>query len=430
MNIGDAIRQGVEEVTREYTKVKKQQIRSRESGQRALERMIRGSFRERSQKDVAFEIMEAAYMKASAGGSLPAAARQIMYQARPLILAQIDKPLGKNFDQYFTQQLLPDYMARHRLETASWDVVFDARGHLWEPHTAQEIQLGTIAVRSYLSSAGGQKEDESPDAPQISTLFPTHGPGNRYQTVLFIEKEGFMPLLQKAQIAARYDLAIMSTKGLASTAARSLVEKLKGVRFLVLHDFDKAGFSIVHTLKEDTRRYQFKVTPDVIDLGLRLTDVDAEGLESEAVYYSETAPSYNLRRNGATKEEIEFLVTEQGRGKAFGQRVELNAFSSDQLLRWLEGKLQTSGVKKIIPGDDVLVRAYRNAVYVSQLNTRIREASEAAREAATSATIPGNLRQRLERRLMRSPSMSWDAALVEVAQDDDTDALQTDEEAA
>ena len=49
-------------------------------------------------------------MKASANDTLPANARQIMYAARPYIEQRSDRPLGSRFDQYFTQQLLPDYV--------------------------------------------------------------------------------------------------------------------------------------------------------------------------------------------------------------------------------------------------------------------------------------------------------------------------------
>ena len=94
---------------------------------------------------------------------------------------------------------------------------------------------------------------------------------------------------------------------------------------LVLHDFDKSGFSIVGTLRRCTRRYRFGHghASRVIDLGLRLEDVD--GLETEDVCIArnrDKAPR-NLRENGATEAEIEFLLE---------QRVELNAFASDELV--------------------------------------------------------------------------------------------------
>ena len=55
-------------------------------------------------KEAAYQVMEQAYMKASANNTLPANARQIMYQARPLIQKLTDK-MWKN-DSLFTQNLL------------------------------------------------------------------------------------------------------------------------------------------------------------------------------------------------------------------------------------------------------------------------------------------------------------------------------------
>ena len=77
-----------------------------------------------------------AYLKASANGTLPAHARQIMYAARGYIQRHADRELGHKFDQYFTQQLLPDYI---EIDMASdWNVVYDARGNFTEPHTKRE----------------------------------------------------------------------------------------------------------------------------------------------------------------------------------------------------------------------------------------------------------------------------------------------------
>jgi len=408
LNLNDVIVKGVTDVTKKWTKYQKQLERNA----RARENYFRSSFREESLRSVAFDVMKEAYMKASANGSLPAAARQIMYQARPLIMARIDKPLD---DQYFTQTLLPDYLEEHRQSTADWDVVFDARGRLFEPHTRREVQLGTIAVRNYLSdSQNDGDEDGGLDTPELSAKWSTVGPQHRFSNVLFIEKEGFAPLLQRAQIAERYDLAIMSTKGVSTTAARTLIEKLGGVCFLVLHDFDKYGFSILSTLKRNTRRYTFKSRPDVVDLGLRLTDVQSEDLPTEPMSYKrERDPRGNLRMNGATKEEIEFLVPDHQRG--VGQRVELNAFASDHLIRWLERKLDERGVKKLVPDAAVLEEAYRRMAYVHTINSKIKQAATEAEKAAKSVKIPKALCAKVSRLLKERPGLSWDAALANIA---------------
>src|SRR5262249_18596832 len=110
VNIGDAIHKTVIGATKKWADIEKKKIRDEHRGVRALERYYRGVSREPSIKEAAFAVMSEAYGKASGGGRYPATARQVMYAARPLILAYTDKPLGKDFDSYFTQGLLPEYM--------------------------------------------------------------------------------------------------------------------------------------------------------------------------------------------------------------------------------------------------------------------------------------------------------------------------------
>jgi hypothetical protein len=260
-----------------------------------------------------------------------------MYAARPRILLLTKRETFS--DHYFTQTLLPEFREDHPELTADWNVAYDARGHFIEPHTNQEIGLETIEVRDYLDS-----KVEIGAAVKLAheQLYPTHGPLNRYETILFIEKEGFMPLLEAAQIAERFDVGIMSTKGMSVTAARQLLDKLSEAEHLkkvvVVHDFDAYGFSIFGTLGTDTWRYKFRNEVQVIDIGLRLEDV--RGLDPEP-YNPENwdARVETLRRHGATEDEIEFLRT---------QRVELNAMTAPQFVAFLEGKLAIHA-QKVIP---------------------------------------------------------------------------------
>ena len=104
----------------------------------------------------------------------------------------------------------------------------------------------------------------------------TKGPEGRYGAVLYIEKEGFLPILEAAQIAERFDLALASSKGMSVTACRTLVEELCGRRGLpAVHParFRRSGFSIKQTLMTSNRRYTFEHEINHIDLGLRLADV-------------------------------------------------------------------------------------------------------------------------------------------------------------
>jgi len=364
-----------------------------------------------SMKEAAYSVMEQAYLKASDGGRLPANARQVMYAGRPLILQLIgqDSPC-KHFSRYFTQHWLPDFMTAHPSLTESWDVVYDDRGNLIEPHTGLKIPLGTLNVRRYIDS--WSTLTISTGAPELSpSLGGTSGPDGRYRFALFIEKEGFRELLEKARIAQRFDLAIMSTKGQTVTASRWLVERLTkaGVTILCLHDFDKSGFDIVAKLKTSNRRYRYSIETRVLDLGLRLADIEAMGLDSEPVTYPcEVDPRILLREQGATEAEVNMLVSGGKAEDWRGRRVELNAMTSSQFLTWLEGKLLEHGVEKVIPGSETLQQAYRRAAFIRQVNAVI------AKLEAAKVDIPGDLEQQVRAGIEDNRALPWEAIVRKI----------------
>ncbi len=419
----DALQKCVKATANHWKLEKRQADRDDRVSDRALERM-----RKRQQavqldyKEAAFRVMEEAYNEVSDYGSLPANARQIMYKARPKVLALTGNSCWKN-SSYFTQTLLPAFLEKYPELTADWDVAYDARGHFLEPHTEQRIDLGTLAVRSYINNWTDKMSDDS--SVDISTDVPTHGHANRYRFALFIEKEGFNALLDRAEIANRYDIAIMSTKGMSVTAARTLVEKLSeaGVTTLVARDFDKAGFSIVHTLSNDTRRYQFDAAPRVIDLGLRLKDVEEMGLDSEEVEYTagkkgdlNKDPRENLVESGATEEECAFLVERRNYGGNgwTGKRVELNAMSSPQFIKWIERKLEENQVKKVVPDAQTLESAYKRAYRRARLQSIIDTAQEEINNEVEAIELPENIESQISEAI-QGQAQSWDNALSNMA---------------
>ena len=96
----------VKAVTKRWLKQRKAE--ERDASARANREAALRRSRRVSQKSVAFEEMEEAFSAASAGGELTANARQIMYAARPEIQRRSGQQLN---DSYFTQTLLPDYLA-------------------------------------------------------------------------------------------------------------------------------------------------------------------------------------------------------------------------------------------------------------------------------------------------------------------------------
>jgi hypothetical protein len=403
-SLAERLKDSVLGVTKDWAKQRKAEERHASALENRRAKLIRASdyYNFRS---AAFEIMEKAYMVASANGTLPASARQVMYQARPFIQEKMGgQPLN---DQYFCQQLLPDYIEEYGAE---WDVTYDDRGHFTEPHTDHSIGLGTISVRDYVANIS-EPEFEEPSFRKGEIT--TSGPEGCFGAVLLTEKEGFTPLFEAVNLAKRFDIALMSPKGMSSTAARTLVDHLfeHRIPLLVLHDFDKAGFSIIGTLKRDTRRYSFENKIKVIDLGLRLKDVRELGLESsaEGVFDRGTrhAKLENLRLNGATREEAEFLLT---------QRVELNALPSDQLIAFIERKLSEHGIKKVIPKSDLLGKTYQLVVNSKRIEEAVAETMSNLGDE--DIDVPSNLRNRIEEHLREHPELRWDEAVAAIVEED------------
>jgi len=354
----------------------------------------------------AFEVMQRAYMKASANGRYYANARQIMYAARPWVLELTGGEIWKK-SSYFTQTLLKDYIEMY---DPPWKVAWDSRGHLTEPHTQKNIGLGGIEVMKYTSEWTDIFFDEFPsELPEIR--IETNGPSLRFNAVLFIEKEGFDPILKDAGIAEKYDIAIMSTKGLPVGAACRLAHQFSknGIKILVMHDFDLDGFKIVRTLRRGTRLAPG--TP-VIDIGFRFEDI--EGLQSEQVVYRQKKnPKSYLRQCGATEVECDFLVKPSSYYGWYGERVELNAMTSDELIAWLERKFEEQGISKLIPSDDILDKAYQRAVY----QKRVKEETGRIRQQLKSekVIIPSDLKRQIADKVLDDPELSWDEAVWEVA---------------
>jgi hypothetical protein len=158
----------------------------------------------------------------------------------------------------------------------------------------------------------------------------------------------------------------------------------------------------------------------VIDLGLRLQDVQEMDLASEPVKYQGDAdPRENLRDSGATEDECNYLVRRR-RAPWIGERVELNAMTSAQFITWLEQKLDAAGVTKYIPDVDTLSAAYRRAHRIALLNKAIEDAKRDL-PADDAIVIPGGLLGQVDKALDPDfdgdATLSWDAAIAQIAQD-------------
>jgi hypothetical protein len=413
-NLANDILDAVETATSKWTRQKKSEERHPGMIRYRASRMTREP--RTTQKDAASQIMEEAYRAASGGvRQLPAKARQIFYQARPKIMAMTeDKQLQY---QYFSQTLLLDYIEEHGVD---WNVVYDARGHFEEPHTNRSIGCGTIEVGNYLHA---MQEPDIVPAEFADANIDIIGPSGNLSAVFFCEKEGFNPLFKTVNLANRYDLMIISTKGVSVTAARQLIDNICGdhdLPLFVLHDFDVAGFLILGTLQRDTRRYQFSNTFEVIDLGLRLEEM--AGLEREPAAASRISADIlrrQLAENGATDAEIAILLSE---------RVELNAVTSDALIEMIERKLKAYGLKKVIPDDDLLAKTYRAFHHSQQLRVKFEQINDEFEEIGIK--VPRNLKKQIRAILDEHSDLRWDDALQIVLDGTQLDHVRAEKQKA
>jgi hypothetical protein len=377
----------------------------------AHRRMERPAGKKVTQKAAASSGMLEAYEHASGASALSPNARQVMYAARGRILEQTG--LTRLDSAYFTQTLLPDFEADHPKETAHWDVIYDARGTLIEPHTGTEVALGTIEVRNYVADSDGPRLQGPAIHLTSRDRWNTLGPENRFKTVLFIEKEGFHRQIEQAKLQQRFDVGLMTTKGMSVIASRRLLNDLsarvaegKIDRILVAHDFDVSGFGIFATLSGDSRRYKFTTTLPVYDIGLRLSDIEEMGLQSETVELKATSWPANARRlakRGVTNDELAFLRPD---AKNEGRRVELNAMTAPVFIDFLERKLTQYGAGKVVPPETVL------AEHATRILAREAAALWLEKMPAKALQVPDGLADRVRALLAADATLAWDDAVA------------------
>jgi DNA topoisomerase VI subunit B len=362
------------------------------SVRRAVQAGSCGGPEETTLKKAVFAVLPEAVEKASGGGRYPYSARSLYYQVRALIQQYTSRELDYN---YFTPGLLTEYQEIYGpLE----GLYYDPRGIAVEPHTGQEIPLGTREVADYTA------------------------PDYLYNKVLYVEKKGILPVLKAAGLDKKYDLCIRAGEGYASRAAKdflAMAEK-QDIVVLCLHDLDINGLEIARTLREETRTSRNAVT--VIDLGLRYKDAVEMGLEKDPEGVPLKKGWHKPVLETLPHDELEFLT---GDGKR-GNRVELNALTPEQLIGLIERKLAEHGLaKKVVPPEEVVLGEARkrfDAVLRAMAERRILEILEipaVVEKIARSVKVPdfGGLPGDIARALEDNPPVSWRDMVEEEARD-------------
>ncbi len=295
-------------------------------------------------KKVVYEVIPEAVRIATGNGQYPVSARNLYYQVRPLIE---DNMSGKELDYgYFSQTLLTEYQDKNGPIKGLY---YDPRGVLFEPHSGKSIQLGTREVADY--------------------EFPSW----LYNKILYIEKKGLWPIIESAKIAERYDMAVIAAEGYATEAARILFKnahKDQNYELYVLHDADPYGYNIALTLHEETKRMP-DYSVNVFDLGLLIEDAIEMGLQTETFIRKKALPS----RLNLSDIEKEYFIGEYLSNKKWKcKRIELNALTAPQLIKYIEDKLDEAGASgKVIPPDEKL-EEFSEEFYKNEINNWVDDA--------------------------------------------------------
>ncbi len=342
-----------------------------------------------SQREFIFGALDAATDKVSGGGRHRYNVRQLWYVVRPLLVEHC----GSEPDYGYFSQVVQD---RENVDGQPLPGIFrDPRGTLYIPHTGEEIPLGTLAVEGYRHR---------------------HWTFNK---VLYIEKEGFFPLLKDARWPERHDCALLTSKGQATGAARDLLDLLgdvgEQIQFFCVHDADGPGTTIYQALVQATKtRAARKVR--IVNLGLEPEEAIAMGLQDEPVPTSK-------RRIAVAP-----YVSDEWRDWLQRRRVELNSMTSPQFLTWLDAKMEARGKGKLVPPSDVLKRRLKEETE-ARLRASITERvlKEAGFEGQVKAAIR-RLRRRMDGRtrtlatairkaFSSGPSHSWADIVARIAVD-------------
>lgn len=191
-------------------------------------------------------------------------------------------------------------------------------------------------------------------------LIPRQGIANK---ILLVEKEGLYDMMRANEFERRLDCAIMTTKGYTSEAGRDILMEAEtwGIPICVLHDYDVNGVLIFETLGRPTTYLDsYVMSENLVDVGINWEIVqklmETRGLTPEPVGLGSRDRQKlqgMVERGDIGFDEYEFLQN---------YRVELNALTPEELLKWLEQRLEALNLWKTVPTPEELERAIRENI--------------------------------------------------------------------
>ena len=273
------------------------------------------------------EYVTEAFNIASNNGRYAITARQIWYKIREIA------PIVETKNTYgeFTQKILSEWIdANPEYEDK---VNFSDRGNFYVDGI--QMGLGTANVRSFINRLGKASNTFDCYGGISSTM---HIEDNfdleyKYDKVLYIEKTGFDAIFKAEKIGEKYNMMIVSGQGFSTRAAKTLLHEVhnRGLKLYCLHDLDISGIFILNSFKNTNIKFKYEIP--IEDLGVTFEDVEKYGIEPEKVEIKEE----ESKKLSSLPYEYQHFFN----AGTMYRRVELNAFTTEQMLEILDKKLSS-----------------------------------------------------------------------------------------
>ena len=267
--------------------------------------------------------MDDAFSLASTNGKYAITARQMWYKIREISGAPDEAYTA------FTQTVLTEWINNH--PEYEDKINFANRGVFYIGD--KQDGLGTANVRNFINNIGKAPNTFNcyggvSDNVYIDDNFNVE---YKYDKVLYIEKTGFDDIFKAEKIGEKYHMIIVSGQGFATRAAKTILYALqnKGLKLYCMHDLDISGVNIFKSFQTTNDKFEHPI--DIEDLGITIEDVYRYNIQPEQV---EKGKSDKDKLLSMSDEYRSFFD-----GVTHYNRVELNAFTTEQILEIMDRKL-------------------------------------------------------------------------------------------
>ena len=304
--------------------------------------------------------MDDAFSLASTNGKYAITARQMWYKIREISGAPDEAYTA------FTQTVLTEWINNH--PEYEDKINFANRGVFYIGD--KQDGLGTANVRNFINNIGKASNTFNcyggvSDNVYIDDNFNVE---YKYDKVLYIEKTGFDDIFKAEKIGEKYHMIIVSGQGFATRAAKTILYALqnKGLKLYCMHDLDISGVNIFKSFQTTNDKFEHPI--DIEDLGITIEDVYRYNIQPEQV---EKGKSDRDKLLSMSDEYRSFFD-----GVTHYNRVELNAFTTEQILEIMDRKLSAvNNLPKInlVNTFDVDHKALRDVAFMRVMSRKYKD---------------------------------------------------------